>query len=71
MKKMVDAAKHSGFSEASWSPLAALVAVDEFERVGSFLEVTIYEFNTGGKLRHLDIYLQMKPIPAEMLKSIV
>jgi hypothetical protein len=29
------------------------------------------EFNTDGKLRHLDIYLQMKPIPAELLKSIV
>ncbi len=122
MKQTVDAAKKPGFSESSWSSLAELVAVDEFERVGNFLEVmqwpeyvsfltrwarssewecsfkriaqsddvvyleleersrvgdqvsvanssTIYEFNASGKLRHLDIYLQMKPIPAEMLQS--
>src|SRR5579862_1752543 len=113
MKHLVDEAKKPGFSEASWAPLAELVAVDEFERVGNFLEVmrwpayvsfltkwakssgwecsfkritenqgvvfleleersavgahrsvvnsaTIYEFNGDGKLRHLDIYLQMK-----------
>ena len=122
MKQMVDAAKKPGFSEQSWAPLAALVAVDEFERVGNFLEVmswpeyvvfltrwakgsewecsfkrvsqsdsvvfleleersrvgehvsvvnssTIYEFNAAGKLRHLDIYLQMKPMPQELLKA--
>jgi hypothetical protein len=122
MKQMVDAAKKPGFSESSWAPLAAMVAVDEFERVGNFLEVmkwpdyvtfltkwakgsewecsfkrisesdnvvfleleerssvgthtsvvnssTIYEFNAAGKLRHLDIYLQMKPMPQEMLKA--
>jgi hypothetical protein len=122
MKQMVDAAKKPGFSESSWAPLAALVAVEEFRRVGNFLELmtwpeyvafltrwaqssewecsfkrvsqsdnvvfleleersrvgdhasvvnssTVYEFNADGKLAHLDIYLQMKPMPAEMLKS--
>jgi hypothetical protein len=122
MKRLVDEAKRPDFSEASWAPLAELVAVDEFERVGNFLEVmrwpdyvtfltkwatssrwecsfkritekqgvvfleleersavgehrsvvnsaTVYEFNGAGKLRHLDIYLQMKlPDPA-MLKA--
>jgi hypothetical protein len=124
MKRLVDAAKEPGFSEKSWAPLAELVAVDEFERVGNFLEVmswrdyvafltrwakgsewecsfkrisesdgvvfleleersrvgehksvinsaSIYEFNSAGKLRHLDIYLQMKPMPLEMLKAYV
>ena len=113
MKRLVDEAKHPGFTDASWAPLAELVAVDEFERVGNFLEVmrwpdyvtfltkwaksstwecsfkrisekqgvvfleleersktgahssvvnsmSVYEFNDAGKLRHLDIYLQMK-----------
>jgi hypothetical protein len=27
--------------------------------------VSIYEFNPAGKLRHLDIYLQMAPLPAQ------
>jgi hypothetical protein len=27
--------------------------------------VSIYEFNPSGKLRHLDIYLQMAPLPSE------
>jgi hypothetical protein len=122
MKRLVDEAKLPGFSEASWSPLAELVAVNEFERVGNFLEVmrwsayvsfltkwakssswdcsfkritenhgvvfleleersvvgehrsvvnsaTIYEFNSAGKLRHLDIYLQMKTPDPEMLRA--
>jgi len=122
MKRLVDEAKQPGFSEASWAPLAELVAVDKFERVGNFLEVmrwpayvsfltkwakssdwecsfkritenqdvvfleleersvvgehrsvvnsaTIYEFDSAGKLRHLDIYLQMKLPDPEMLKA--
>jgi hypothetical protein len=122
MKRLVDEAKRPGFSESSWAPLAELVAVDEFERVGNFLEVmswrdyvafltkwakssewecsfkritdkdgvvfleleerskigehrsvvnsaTVYEFNAAGKLRHLDIYLQMKLPDPEMLKA--
>jgi hypothetical protein len=97
---------------ADWAPLAEFVAVDEFERVGTFLEVqtwqqytdmltqwasatdsfettarrvseldglvyfeieerhfrggdvhvvnsmTVFEFDGGGKIRHLDVYLQ-------------
>ena len=36
MKQLVDAAKQPGFSVESWAPLAELVAVDDFERVGPF-----------------------------------
>ena len=124
MKRLVDEAKRPGFSESSWAPLAELVAVDEFERVGNFLEVmrwpayvafltkwatssdwecsfkritdkdgvvfleleerskigeqrsvvnsvSVYEFNEAGKLRHLDIYLQMKMPDPEMLKAYI
>lgn len=39
MKRLVDRAKQPGFSVQSWAPLAELVAVDEFERVGNFKEV--------------------------------
>ena len=122
MKRLVDGAKRPGFSLQSWAPLAELVAVDEFERVGNFKErmnwqdyvgfltkwavssdwecsfkrvterpsvvfleleerskagdhasvvnsLSVYEFNTAGKIRHIDIYLQM-PLPdSAMLKS--
>ena len=122
MKRLVDEAKKPGFSEKSWAPLAELVDVQNFERVGNFLEQmnwpdyvafltrwamgsewecsfkrvtendgvvfleleersrvgdhksvvnssTIYEFNSAGKLRHLDIYLQMPPVEKEMLAA--
>jgi hypothetical protein len=115
MKRLVDEAKQPDFGVASWAPLANLVSVDEFERVGNFKEtmnwqtyvefltnwamssewecsfrritekpglvlleleersrtgahssvvnsMSVYEFNEAGKLRHLDIYLQM-PLP--------
>jgi hypothetical protein len=115
MKRLVDAAKLPGFTVESWAPLAELVAVDEFERVGNLKEVmswpvyvdfltkwavssewecsfkriseqdgvvfleleersrvgghasavnsiSVYEFNAAGKLRHLDIYLQIEPM---------
>lgn len=39
MKRLVDEAKQPGFGVESWAPLAELVAVDEFERVGNFKEV--------------------------------
>jgi hypothetical protein len=39
MKRLVDQAKQPGFTVASWAPLAELIAVDEFERVGNFREV--------------------------------
>ncbi|BBY13564.1 hypothetical protein [Mycobacterium marseillense] len=38
-KRLVDEAKKPGFSADSWKPLAELVAVDEFERIGAFKEV--------------------------------
>lgn len=113
MKRLVDSAKEPGFSVESWAPLAELVAVDEFDRVGPFKDVmswdeyvrfltdwatssewdcsfkritetpdlvfleleehskigdfesvvnsvSVYEFNDAGKLRHLDVYLQME-----------
>ncbi len=37
-KRLVDAAKQPGFSTESWAPLAELVAVAEFSRVGPFKE---------------------------------
>ncbi|OHV41048.1 MULTISPECIES: hypothetical protein [Pseudofrankia] len=39
MKKLVSAGKQPGFSAESWAPVAELVAVDSFERVGPFKEV--------------------------------
>lgn len=38
-KRLVDEAKEPGFSVSSWGPLAELVAVEEFQRVGAFKEV--------------------------------
>ncbi len=38
-KQLVDAAKQPGFGVEGWAPLADLVAVDDFERVGNFKEV--------------------------------
>lgn len=122
MKSLVDRAKQPGFSMEDWAPLATLVAVDEFERVGNFKEVmawpgyidflttwarssewegsfkrvtetsnrvfleleersavgehktvvnsvSVYEFNASGKIRHLDIYLQMELPESAMLQS--
>ncbi|KPM53576.1 hypothetical protein ACG83_23310 [Frankia sp. R43] len=39
MKKLVDAGKEPGFSAERWAPVAELVAVDTFERIGPFKEV--------------------------------
>ncbi len=122
MKRLVDQAKEPGFSVENWKPLAEMVAIDEFQRVGNFKEVmswrqyvefltkwavssdwegsfkritehdgvvfleleersrvgdhtsvvnsvSVYEFNEAGKLRHLDIYLQMEPFDPEMMKA--
>ncbi|WP_241383604.1 hypothetical protein [Rhodococcus sp. CH91] len=38
-KSLVDRAKEPGFTTESWAPLAELVAIDEFVRVGNFKEV--------------------------------
>lgn len=121
-KRVVDSAKRPGFSADGWAPLAELVAVDEFERVGNFKEVmdwpsyvefltgwagsaawecsfkrvtevrglvfleleersrvgdhtsvvnsvSVYEFDDDGRIRHIDIYLQMALPQGDMLKS--
>jgi hypothetical protein len=47
MKQLVDKAKDPGFSEESWAPLAAIVAVDDFERVGNFKEVMTWPEYVG------------------------
>ncbi|TAL02617.1 MAG: hypothetical protein EPO08_06595 [Rhodospirillaceae bacterium] len=39
MERLVAKAKENGFTAADWEPLAELVAVDEFKRVGCFREV--------------------------------
>ena len=39
MKRMVDAAKQPGFSEANWATLASYVDTEKFSRVGNFKEV--------------------------------
>lgn len=39
MGRLVKSAKESGFSAESWAPLAELIAVDEFVRIGPFKEV--------------------------------
>ena len=47
--------------------------LEERSRVGPHSSVvnsvSVYEFNAAGKLKHLDIYLQMEPMPAEMMKA--
>lgn len=39
MKRLVDQAKQPGFTVESWAPLAAMVDVENFVRVGCFKEV--------------------------------
>lgn len=39
LKRLVDEAKKPGFTAGSWGPLAELVDIDGFERVGAFKEV--------------------------------
>ena len=123
IKNLVDEAKKPDFSIENWAPLAGLVAIDEFERVGPFKEVmnwndyitflaswasssewdcsfrritevghmvfleleernklgdfsnvvnslSVYEFTDNGKIRHIDLYLQMELPRGDMLKSI-
>lgn len=38
MKKLVDSAKAPGVSTENWDPLKALIAVEQFSRVGNFKE---------------------------------
>ena len=112
--RVVPLARQPGFGEDAWAPLEALIAVDEFERVGLHKEVmdwpayrtaltafarsgewegtfrrvtevpglvilelverltkggvvteintvSVFEFDVGDKIRHLDIYQQREP----------
>lgn len=122
MKRIIDHdSKQPGFAVDGWADLAALVNVEEFERVGNFLEVvnwheyaemltnwaissqwecsfkrvtevgrtvfleleersaigdqrstvnsvSVYEFDDTSRIRHLDIYLQMKPDSIDMAR---
>lgn len=47
--------------------------LEERSRTGNLTSVvnslSVYEFNRDGKIRHMDIYLQMALPPEEMLKS--
>jgi len=47
VERLVAAAKEPGFSLESWAPLAELVAVDEFVRVGNFKEVMNWQEYTS------------------------
>lgn len=43
MKRILDDAKTPGFTDEQWGPLADLVNIDRFERVGNFLEVVRWD----------------------------
>ena len=119
MIDMMAKSKEPGFDRNSWAPLADLVDVENFQRIGNFKEVmdwdayidfltpwamgsewecsfkrvtergdtvfleleerarigdfsnvvnsmSVYEFNDAGKIHHVDIYLQMEPLPADI-----
>jgi hypothetical protein len=46
-RRVVAQAKEPGFTQTRWAPLEELVAVNEFKRVGSFLEVMNWHEYTG------------------------
>ena len=50
-----------------------ILELEERSRVGEHTStvnsVSIYEFNAAGKLRHLDIYLQMPPMDKSMMQA--
>jgi len=123
MERMMVQSKESGFNRNSWAPLADLVDVEQFERIGNFKEVmdwkgyldfltswamgsewecsfkritelgnivfleleerariddfanvvdsiSVYEFNEAEKICHVDVYLQMEPLPADIHDAI-
>jgi hypothetical protein len=43
LKDLVDRAKRPGFTSADWDPLAALVDVERFERVGPFKDAMTWD----------------------------
>lgn len=61
------------FKRITEKPGLVILELEERSKVGAFSSVvnsvSIYEFNDAGKLRHLDIYLQMAMPDPEMLAS--
>jgi hypothetical protein len=55
------------------TPDRVFLELEERSRIGEFANVvnslSVYEFDDAGKIRHIDLYLQMELPPAEMLKS--
>ena len=55
------------------TPGAVFLELEERSRIGEFANtvnsLSVYEFTEAGKIRHIDLYLQMELPPAEMLKS--
>jgi hypothetical protein len=55
------------------TPGAVFLELEELSRIGEFANVvnslSVYEFTDAGKIRHIDLYLQMELPPVEMLKS--
>ena len=55
------------------TPTAVFLELEERSRIGEFdnavNSLSVYEFDDAGKIRHIDLYLQMALPPTEMLKS--
>lgn len=55
------------------TPDAVFLELEERSRIGEFANsvnsLSVYAFDDAGKIRHIDLYLQMELPPAEMLKS--
>ncbi len=55
------------------TPGAVFLELEERSRIGDFSNVvnslSVYEFSDAGKIRHINLYLQMELPPTEMLKS--
>ena len=55
------------------TPGGVFLELEEHSRIGEFANVvnslSVYEFTDAGKIRHIDLYLQMELPPAEMPKS--
>ncbi len=63
----------SSLRRVTETPGAVFLELEERSRIGDFSNVvnslSVYEFTGAGKIRHIDLYLQMELPPAEMLKS--
>ncbi|WP_077087713.1 hypothetical protein [Mycobacterium rhizamassiliense] len=61
------------FKRITESDGRVFLELEERSKVGDFSSVvnslSVYEFTDEGKIRHIDIYLQMEPLQPEMLKS--